>query len=334
MLRKLLNGILYFFFLVCATILLLEVCYRAYIVDFYGANLRRLNKEELTSKADLPSILVIGDSFSADQQSYVRTLRDSINSHRIINAAVPGTGVRQHRRFFKRRIKEFQPDLLIYQLYVGNDLLDYRHPTGSSKLSWQRKIYWWLADRVLVLGYINAQLPALRHQFSPYKKVAPDAKRVEKFSVSDYSSRTKMLLHAEPTLLEHSILLKKERGADMLGMSQQLEEMLEEVPASTEIRLLIMPHCIQLGAPYLERMLELGAVIETPDEVITAEFPFHTVLRKSLSSERTRVYSALPWLAAADSTAGLYYANDPHLSPIGQQVVAKSLLDSIRQQFD
>ncbi|MEL6971989.1 MAG: hypothetical protein AAFO02_17610, partial [Bacteroidota bacterium] len=315
-------------------ILLLEVCYRWYIVDFYGANLRRLNKEELTSKSDLPSILVIGDSFSADQHGYVRTLRDSITSHRVINAAVPGTGVRQHRRFFKRRIKEFQPDLLIYQLYVGNDLLDYRHPTGSSNLSWQRKIYWWLADRLLVLGYINAQLPALRHQFTSYEEVTPDAKGVEKFSVSNYNSRTKLLLRAEPTLLEHSILLKDERAADMHGLSQELEQMLVEVPESTEVRLLIMPHCIQLGSPYLERMLELGAEIDTPDEVITDKFLFFKFLQKSLSSERIQVYSALPWLVAADSTAMLYYANDPHLSPIGQQVVANSLLDSLRLQLD
>ncbi|MEL7223064.1 MAG: hypothetical protein AAGJ93_17200, partial [Bacteroidota bacterium] len=125
MLRKLLRGILYLLFLLVATILLLEVSYRWNIVDFYGANLRRLNTEELGTKSDLPSVLVIGDSFSADMSSYVGFLRDSLREHRIINAAVPGTGVRQHQRFFKQRIREFQPEMLIYQLYVGNDLLDY-----------------------------------------------------------------------------------------------------------------------------------------------------------------------------------------------------------------
>ncbi|MEL6831829.1 MAG: hypothetical protein AAFP77_02505 [Bacteroidota bacterium] len=333
MLRKLLRGILYLLFLLVATILLLEVSYRWNIVDFYGANLRRLNTEELGTKSDLPCVLVIGDSFSADMSSYVGFLRDSLREHRIINAAVPGTGVRQHQRFFKQRIREFQPEMLIYQLYVGNDLLDYRHPTSSPHLSWQRRWYWWLADRLLVLGYINAQLPAVRHALFPAQRVDQHTKGDPNFSVARYSERTKMLMAAEPHLLQHSILLQGKRKADMEAMTKELKAMLDDLPEPIPVLIVVMPHCVQVGTPFIERFQQLGAQLEDVNILMQRQFPFFTFLAEELDGDNVQVLNALDWLSV-DYPDILYYANDPHLSPAGQKVVANSLLDSLRLQLD
>ena len=50
--------------------------------------------QELVSEQN--KILVCGDSFSASPVSYVSVLRDSLSSYAVINAGIPGTGIRQH----------------------------------------------------------------------------------------------------------------------------------------------------------------------------------------------------------------------------------------------
>ncbi len=325
MLRKLRNGILYLLFLAISTLLLLEVCYRYYIVDFYSAQFQALNKQELEEAEDLPSILVVGDSFSADQNSYVKGLRTQISGHRIINAAIPGTCIRQHERFFAKRLKDFQPDLIIYQTYVGNDLLEYRHPTTGDGLSWQRKCYWWLADRFLVLGYINAQLPLLRNSFFATQRVDYDTKAQEGFSVENYSRRTPMLLRAEPSYLNNSILLKGARVMDMEHMSTDIAQMLGEVSAETPILVLVMPHCVQLGNPYKNRLEQLGADLDTIIDLEKEHYPYYQALERYLEAESPVLVNPLPWLKNS-GRSDLYYPNDPHLTPAGQKLVSDSLL--------
>ncbi len=92
MLRAL-KGLVYTLFLLGATAGLLEIAYRRQWIDFYAAELRGLNRPgDLSPQDKRPTLLVLGDSFSAQPFSYVNVLRDSLPGTRIINAAVPGTG--------------------------------------------------------------------------------------------------------------------------------------------------------------------------------------------------------------------------------------------------
>lgn len=138
-----------------------------------------------------------------------------------------------------------------------------------------------------------------------------------------------MLLRAEPRLLENSILLQEDRKEDMEAMTLDIKEMLAALPSDVPVLVLVMPHCVQLGAPYIDRMQALGAGIQSPDAITDPNFPFFDYIKQELSDERTAVINSLPWLQEqTDST--LFYPNDPHLNPSGQALVGDSLLQLIR----
>ncbi|WP_367389539.1 hypothetical protein [Lewinella sp. LCG006] len=330
MLRKLRDLAVYLLFLGFTTLLLLEVCYRFYVVDFYKGNLTGLNSaEDLLPDDDRPTVLVMGDSFSADTNSYVKYLRAAIPSHRIINTAVPGTSVRQHSVMAKRRIKRFKPQMLIYQIYVGNDLVEYRHSIRGEKISYLRKWYWWLADRLLVVGYINAKLPQLKAAFVTDPNPGLGTKLSAQFAVEKYNRRTPLYFQVEPDLLEHTVLLKEQRGADFRNYVKDLQAVLDLAAPDCKVVIVVMPHCAQLGTPYLERMQALGGVFEDKAAFLQVDYPFFYDLKRSLSKDNRYFFNALEYLIDEAEGPSYYYENDPHLRPEGQKRVGQALVQFI-----
>ncbi len=333
MLRKLRDLIFYLLFLCFSTLLLLEVCYRFYVVDFYGGNLIGLNSaEDLMPMQDRPTVLVFGDSFTADTNSYIKHLREMMPNHRIINSAVAGTSIRQHSLMAKRRLKRFEPKILIYQIYVGNDLLEYRHPISGENISGLRKLYWWLADHLLVVGYINAKLPHLKAAFVADPNPGSGAKLSADFAAKKYNRRTLMQFQIEPDLLEHTVLLQQERGEDFRAYTKEIEELLDRAPSDCKIVIMVMPHCAQLGTPYLERMEELGAVFEDKQAFLKVDYPFFHDLNRTLSKDGRHFFNALEYLRDEDGGHSFYYENDPHLNPVGQQRVGEALVHFFEQR--
>ncbi len=319
----------YILFLIASVTLLLEASYRWYIVDFYRNNLNGLNSTALLEATDRPTVLVIGDSFSADQNSYVQLLRDSLSDYRVINAAIPGTCIRQHELFLRSRIQEFQPALLIYQVYVGNDLLEFRHPTGSAAISPARRVYWWLADRLLVLAYINSRLPQLKHWLANDRPQKSDAKLENDFAPERYSGRTKMLIRAAPDFLEKAILLQQQQLSDMEAYTKSLQAAFQNVPNDCPIYLLLMPHAIQVSRIYQNRFLQMGASIEHSEALLNPFYPFYQYLDKHLPQDQVDIINPLSRLQANEQRFPVYYDNDPHLNPQGQLVVGALLLEQL-----
>ncbi len=121
--RKLLNILLILPYIVVFAIIVLEVCYRYQVVDTYQPELKAFNSEEqLTKKGK--TILVIGDSFSAGKDTWVSYLQKELTNYQVINSAVSGTGPVQQAYIVEKRIGQYSPDILIWQLYAGNDLWD------------------------------------------------------------------------------------------------------------------------------------------------------------------------------------------------------------------
>lgn len=330
MLRKGLKTIAYLLFLNVTVLLLLEMCYRLYVIDFYQGQLIGLNDEADLGSSDEPTILVIGDSFSADQSSYVGHLRGSLPGYRVINAAIPGTTISQHRLLFRSRMKRFEPDILLYQIYVGNDLLEFHHPTSSDGISIVRKCYWWLTDRFLVLGYINARLPQLRQAIYHDLPIVLDPKEQEQFSVERYSQRSKMQFRAEPYLLENTVFLKRNRVIDMKNYTKQLETMLNGAPSDCTIKVLVMPHCSQVNESYASNMTQIGAKFSPEVDITQVQYPFIDYLNEHFD-QHIQIINPLQNLQQAESKDAVYYANDPHLNPFGQGVVAKQIIKTINK---
>lgn len=319
----------YILFLGVAVLCLLELCFRMYVVDFYGNNLAGLN-----TSADFSgtSVLVIGDSFSADQRSYVKGLRAKMPDQSIVNASIPGTCIRQHQLFAKKRLEQFTPDLLIYQVYVGNDLLEYRHPIDGEGISVKRKAYWWLADRFLVLGYLNARMLGFKRVRTKEEDLAREPKSDATYSAEAYNQRTKLLLKAEPALIQNSVLLQGRRKEDMKAFCADIKEMLDDVPSATKVIVLVIPHCAQTGELYLERMEELGAIPADHAALLAEDYPFFDYLNAELSTSNCSVVNALPWVKNASREELYFYPNDPHMNEVGQQRLADSLFQLLEQQ--
>lgn len=126
--RKLFNGILYCIYLICTVLLLLEVCYRYQIIEFYDPELRALNAhEQLKNSGVKGAMLIAGDSFTAYDHNYGKQIQDSLPEFNLINTAVVGFSIVEASYLIPKRIAEFSPDIFIYQIYVGNDLMGIRH---------------------------------------------------------------------------------------------------------------------------------------------------------------------------------------------------------------
>ena len=135
----------------------LELAWRFQWIDTYRRELNVLNPTLEVQKSG-KTILLMGDSFTAAQNSWAETLRKLRPNDKIINSAVPGTSVLHANVMLSGRLETFQPDLLIYQIYVGNDLFDLRYPLNWQELSFGRYFYWALANRFRGIGWLNYAL--------------------------------------------------------------------------------------------------------------------------------------------------------------------------------
>ena len=139
-------------------LLVLEWLYRLQLVDTYRPELHTFNPPQGLAPDAKPTLLVMGDSFTAGRTSYAGILQDTLREWRVINAAVSGTGVLQALYMAPNRFAQFHPSIFLYQVYVGNDLFDIRYPLNWRTISLVRNVYWFLANHLRVIGYLNYRL--------------------------------------------------------------------------------------------------------------------------------------------------------------------------------
>src|SRR5215831_19949144 len=216
-------------------LLILEWLYRFQIVDTYRPELHTFNPPQLLAPDNRPTLLVMGDSFTAGRTSYAGILQDTLQEWRVINAAVSGTGVLQALYMAPQRFAQFHPTIFLYQIYVGNDLFDIRYPMNWRTISPLRNLYWLLANHLRVIGYLNYRLGHLRAMpavSQPRALSARDttaavaaAENTEVFAVEHYDARVKTYIRAEPALVEDSILVQHSRQQDYAVFLAQLEKL-------------------------------------------------------------------------------------------------------------
>lgn len=319
----------YTLYLGATVLFLLELCYRQYWVDFYGAEFQARNTFPVQGNIqDSSTILVFGDSFSAAPGSFTDRFA-ATQGVRVWNAAISGTCPREHSLFAKQRIAEFAPDAILYQLYVGNDLVELRHHPKTGSVSWVRRCYWWLSDRIWVLHYLNKRLLYVRQLFYKDLPTAYDSKYDEAFDPSRYNGRTKLLFKAEPNYLEESILLTGPRRADFVALAELVEEVFSTASSSCQKYLLVLPHCAQVDLQYHEQMVQLGADFSPEISVTATNYPLLQALDSTFAKQGVTLLNPLPFLQQKTDSISLYYENDPHLSPYGQALLAEWLQEQL-----
>lgn len=302
-------------------LLLVEVTYRWQWIDFYKTEWRYQQSNMRKPANPERRILVLGDSFSADSNSWANVWKtDALNTSTwLYNAAVPGIGPETHRLIVGNRLKEVQPTHVILQLYVGNDLYDIHRPVNWSELSFGRNLFWMLSNRLRVLGFINYRLGQRMADATTAQVTEQSA-----FAVEHYSPRTKMYISADNRYPQDAILLEENMDDNINDLMDMVLEIQEGLDEGVEFWVLVMPHCCQVNKRYVEQYRTLGASIS--EEVL-----FSSKWVERLEKHSLKVIDPIKILKAAEENGEqVYYENDPHLNPRGQQLVMEEVRKELK----
>jgi hypothetical protein len=316
--------------LAAIVIALAEWQYRRQLIDAYAPELARYNDHaDIESRAGGKTVLVMGDSFTAGSDSYPSLLRHALPGHRVINAGVPGTGPLQMMWIAPGRFAQFRPDIVIYQVYLGNDLFDVTYPVNWSDVSLARNLYWTLANRLRFLVYLNYRLAQYRgNAASPEIGInAPGP-----FSVQRYTRRPAIYLAADPTLIQDQVGVLGRRRRDFEVFSHALDALIRLcAPEVCRAYVLVIPHCAQVNARYLSHTEALGGVFDHPGLMVEVEYPFVRETRERLRrAPNATVLNPIEALRRAENEGQpVYYENDDHLNATGQAVIARVLLAAL-----
>ena len=310
-----------------ASLILIESAYRLQVVDFYHPELIAFNSEDgLHDSSQKPTLLVFGDSFSVWNESYVNGLRSRLPCLRIINSSISGSGIVQASLIANSRIQQFQPTKLMVQIYVGNDLFDITYPTNWKTLSLFRNLYWGASNSFRSLAFLNYRLGqvnarALATGYRPYQSPKSVYRSHEEFSPDKFQSYETLNLIADPRLIEKEILLLDDRIQDFDFLVKKLQWIASiKAPACT-LYLLVIPHSCQVSQAYLDRTKRLGAKFENQAGVEQNEYPFVQQLRQRVK-DAIVINPLRVFKDAERSGIPLYWPNDIHLNPNGNEVLA------------
>lgn len=323
---------------------LLEAAYRGQWIDFHRADLGASNPPGILVPDSRPTLLALGDSFTAGLDNWPTNLQDLLGPDtRVINSGVGGTTIRQMRIIAEERIRRFSPSLVICQIYTGNDLVDLRHPVASGQIDRFRKLYWSVTDHGWLLPwYLNTRLRQtldrrLRNRMSDPTEMERIIAEMEArpFSPEDYSPRSAALLAASPTLIADQIAV----AGEMEGAWSIYEAELDRLAAlcnahGVPLLLVVVPHCAQVHPRYADRFRALGATFPDPAVLTMDESIFVTQLKAvAARSPGVEVFDALPSLRKQEvEGVELYFSNDPHLNKTGRRVLADAVATALESR--
>lgn len=318
--RKAFKFLLYLSFLALILLVALEIIYRTQLIDLYRTELTTFNTPQELADTTKPTILIAGDSYTAGNYTWAYHLKSALPDHRVINSGVSGTGSKQTTLMAPGRFREFQPDLFIYQIYVGNDLFDLRYPVNWKTVSVAKNLYWIAAQRLRSLSWLNYRLgqviTSLRYSQEEFEAMAP-VKSAE-FDPKTYSQREIQYLQADPNLIEDQIYLEGGRDKDMKKLLKGMEELQTLcTEANIPFYLLVVPHPAQVSREYYDHITTIGATMDREDAYTIERYPF-------LKALPGKVWNPLPFLRSKEAAGQrLYFANDAHLNEEGQRELAE-----------
>ena len=316
----------------------LEAGYRFQVIDFYRAELGRVN--EAIDLAPGPrvgrTLLFMGDSFTGWPTSYPSLLRERLRSDaRVINSGVSGFTLRQIVRILPGRLATFEPDTVVLQLFAGNDLVELRHPVAWSRLSPLRNLFWIASDSPLEsVGFLNYRLGSLQGVVLRRLRGAPeaaDAPTRAGFSVERFSAHEKTLIAAEPDYVEAQLRVDaryKDAYAEYLRLLGQALDL--ATPVARHVFVLVVPDPVQIHMRYAERLRILGGAASSA-RAVEPSSPFLDGIAAVVSSRRgVELIDPLGALRLEEKGGRpVVRDTDLHLNAEGQRVLADLLLREI-----
>jgi hypothetical protein len=319
---------------VTISLLAFEGMYRYQVVDTYLPELRSYNEgNDLAGFVNDNVILVMGDSFSAGMYSYPSIMRKALKEYLVINSSVPGTGIVEANILAPKRFFEFNPSIFVYQVYVGNDLLDISPPINWDKVSLVRNAYWAVSQYLRSLRYSNYRLGQMFHP-SRFPENQPMPKD-EPFSSERYNFREKLFFVADPWHVENQILVRKKSLNDYQMFLSKLRKLLSHCKlGACRSYVLVIPHPCQVNERYLKNMEFIGANFSDFSKILSDEYPFIAGINRFLREndmEYVRLLNPLGLLREKEKEGSrVYYQNNSHLNSVGQNLIAGFLLEELK----
>ena len=299
------------------TLSILELSYRYQWIDYYSFEWEYQNPKTET-KCKSEEVLVFGDSFSAEPNSWVNQLRKDSNDFSIFNASIPGVGPETFNLLINERIEEVNPDIVIIQLYVGNDLYDIKKPVNWDEFSISRNLFWTFSNRFRILNFINYRMGQVSYDISD----TVDVKTTKAFDSKFYSTRTKLFIDGDINYPQNTISLSEKKLDEFNRLVVSLKEM-EEI-STVPVYVVIIPHCTQVHSFYRGCYQKLGANMQ---DKLSHENQWSI----QLSQSGFKVIDPLFYLRELEKKdLRMYYENDPHLTELGQ----KELASFIKNYFE
>ena len=297
-------------------LLLFELCYRYSIIDFYKSEV-----ETLEGKNQEVDYLVFGDSFTAATPSYVNFLSQNTQAT-YVNSGVSGIGIAQINTFANKRIQEYEPKHIIYQVYVGNDLIDIVPLTNWKTLPFLRNVYHTVSSRLRSISYLNYKLSG----FASKKRSQKIRALHTSFSPEQYDARTQLYLKADPYYIAKSIRITADFEARYHKWVKGVQQFLDNIPEDTAVTIIFIPHSVQLNNTYQTRLEQVGAHFQDSVSIQQDNYPFfERAVHDFAAYPNLQFLNPLAYLQEKDSIQPLYYENDIHFNQKGQEVLAEYL---------
>lgn len=318
---------------------ILEATYRFQFLDFFAKELRSYNSPESLTGGGAPVLLVLGDSFTAGNQSYVSKLREEFPHFRWVNGGISGSGVKEALLVASARFSRFRPRFLVYQVYIGNDLVDMGYHPDWRRLSFGRNIWWTITRWFPSIPYLRRRIQEVQVARAAAKtgQTPPDAAGIdvsEKFSPAKYSERVRQYYALDPTVTDDSVHLKGTRLKDFQNYAPLVKKLVARCrPPECQPLVFVVPHKSQVSREYLAREKELGAVFSDERIAATEDYPFVHELRSALEPANVPVLNPLKFFRESEQERHLYFVNDDHLNAFGQGKLAEWLAGELTSRF-
>lgn len=296
------------------------------------AHLRWASRDD--GSGDGPLLLVLGDSFFT-RRAEGGDIEDRLREHlrgtgvRIVNPSFPGYGPYQYLGTLLRALRRARPDVILLSHYVGNDLMDVG--CGADARERLREVVAEAPPSIVASSFVVQHLGAIvhdylmRHPGFDWPALAragipeEDLAKARRFEVNPYVIE---LGARHPRYYRETLLLESECALHAWASTERtLDEILRRASAAqARVVPVIFPQTLQVSR--LHHDLYRRWRIEVSDEFLVERRPQDRLL----AFYRARGIEALDLLPAfRAATAQLYWDQDEHLNPAGDELAADEI---------
>ena len=254
--RRFRGKIFFLAYLVVITVVLLEVACRfgAVKTDFYRVS------SEIRRAGASQRVLVIGDSFSLDLEGMAMgLLADTLESAGIgvLNVSGAGSGPVHHLRKLGEFGERYRPDVVLLNLYVGNDFTDTRRDLKKKRSTWRRQLRSVLVRHsYLMNAYVETKSRiVLQREQSEIRKTIEDEVGIDVLNPFLYDLAKVKPSYVTDNLAPTDSLWEINRAL-LSGIAARAEEI------DAKLIVCIFPHTAQINRDHDEFLRKVGFEVD------------------------------------------------------------------------